>query len=107
MMISKDIFIETMLKLEKLDKKMDNVDTALKELCPDFGGFYVSDPFDIVMHLLAEMFNDTDDWLGYLVYECDFLNIDGPIIAANAEYAVEFNNWGDVYDFLIKNMKEE
>ena len=105
-MISKDIFIETMLGLEKLDKKMDNVDGALKELCPDFGGFYVPDPFDIVMNLLTEIFNDTDDWLGYLVYECDFLNINGVIIDENAE-EVEFNNWGDVYEFLIKNMKEE
>jgi len=106
-MISKDIFIETMLKLEKLDQKMDVVDSALKELCPDCGGFYFHDPFSIVMNLLAEIFNDTDDWLEYLVYECDFLNIDGHIIDKNAEQEVEFHNWGDVYDFLIKNMKEE
>ena len=107
MMISKDIFIETMRKLERLDEKMDNVDSALKDLCPDCGGFYFHDPFDIVMHLLAEIFNDTDDWLGYLVYECDFLNTCGRIIDTNAEDEVELYNWGDVYDFLIKKMKEE
>ena len=58
-MISKATFIETMLDLEKLDKKMDNVDTALKELCPDFGGFYITDPFSIIMNLLANPANQS------------------------------------------------
>ena len=102
-MISKDNFIQTMYALERLDKKMDNVDKALKELCPDFGGFYMTDPFSIVMHLLSEIFNDTGDWIGWLVYECDFLHIE-PVADENGQ-PIELNNWGDVYDFLIKNME--
>ena len=40
-MISKDVFVNTMTRLELLDKRMEEVDIALKNLCPDFNGFYV------------------------------------------------------------------
>ena len=105
-MISKDLFIETMLKLKSFDKKMDNVDSAIKELCPEFGGFYIPEVFDLVMHIFAEIFNDKDDWLGYFVYENDFLNDLGPEDVIVDDRPVELKNWGDVYEFLINNMEE-
>ena len=35
-MISKETFVEVMNKLETLDKKMNDVDVAMKALSPDF-----------------------------------------------------------------------
>lgn len=42
-MISKEAFINTMKRLENLDTKMARVDSALKDLCEDFCGFYITD----------------------------------------------------------------
>ena len=106
-MISKDLFIETMLKLKAFDNKMDKVDKAIKELCPEFGGFYIPEVLDLVMHIFAEIFNDEYEWLGYFVYENDFLNGPEPVRIWTNERPVDIKNWGDVYELLIKNMKEE
>lgn len=105
-MISRDTFIETMCALEILDEKMDKVDGAMKNLCPDFGGFYIPEVFDIVMDILKEMFDDENDWLGYFVYELDFMNNykHGDVLDEN-DQTIELNGWGDVYDFLIENME--
>lgn len=105
-MISKETFINTITKLEELDHKMDDVDKSLRTLSPDFGGFYIPDIFDIVINILKDVFQDKDDWLGYFIYERDWLRrfelgdiwIDGT--------AVKIDGWTDVYDFLINNIKE-
>jgi len=104
-MISKDLFIETMLKLKAFDGKLDDVDKAIKKLCPDFGGFYIPEVFDLVMNIFAEIFNDEYEWLEYFVYENDFLNNLKPGDVLIDDKPVELKNWGDVYDFLIKNME--
>ena len=54
-MITKETFVDSMNKLQKLDEKMNAVDDALKDLSPDFGGFYVPDFFDIVIEILQEV----------------------------------------------------
>lgn len=106
-MISKETFVETMKRLEVLDKKMDDVDDALHALSPDFGGFYVPDTLEIVIDLLKNLFNDKDDWLGYFVYECDFLNdLEPADVLDKYNCHVDLTSWHRVYDFLIKNMEE-
>ena len=105
-MISRDTFIETMCALEILDDKMGNVEVAMNQLCPDFRGFNIPDVFDIVMDIFEEMFKDEDNWLDYFVYELDYMNdyIHGDVLDKNGQ-PIEFHGWGDVYDFLIKNME--
>lgn len=73
-MISKEAFINTMKHLENLDTKMARVDSALKDLCKDFCGFYITDIFDIVINLLEEVFHDQEEWIGYFVFEEDWLH---------------------------------
>ena len=106
-MISRDTFIETMCALEILDDKMSQVDTAMKILCPDLSGFYIPEVFDIIMDLLKEMFQDEGEWLEYFVYERDFMNNFefGDVLDEN-DQPIEFNGWGDVYDFLIENIED-
>lgn len=105
-MISRDTFIETMCALEILDDKMDKVDDAMKNLCPDFGGFYIPEVFSIIMDVLKEMFQDENDLLEYFVYELDFMNnyMHGDVLDEN-DQAIELNGWGDVYDYLIEKME--
>ena len=79
-MISKDVFVNTMTRLELLDKRMGDVDVALRNLCPDFNDFYVPETIDIVLDMLKDDFNDKYDWIEY---------------------------WEKVYDYLIENMEEQ
>lgn len=106
-MISKELFIKTMRRLEDLDKKMDKVDNALRELSPDCGGFYLFEPLEIVLDILREMFDDKDDLLSYFIYQLNFLDdlIMGDVVDENNE-VVEIKSWGDVYDFIVHNMEE-
>lgn len=106
-MISKEAFINTMKHLENLDTKMARVDSALKDLCEDFCGFYITDIFDIVINLLEEVFHDQEEWIGYFVFEEDWLHgfKIGDVIVNNVPVIID--DWGDVYDFLIVNMEEE
>ena len=106
-MISKECFIDTMRRLEDLDHKMDKVDTALKELAPDFGGFYIPEVPDIVVAILRDVFNDYEnDSLGYFIYELDFLRKykTGSITDAH-DNPIDLSTWDKIYDFLLENME--
>lgn len=105
-MVSKETFISVMNWLETLDKKMDDVDTALKELSPDFGGFYIPDVTDIVVEILKDVFNDEDEWISYFIYERDWLHdLKLGDVTVDGE-PIDLNTWDKVYKFLIKNMDE-
>ena len=105
-MISKKTFVDTIERLEEIDTKMDAVDTALKGLNNDFCGFYMTEPFDIVIGLFEEIFNDKEQWLSYFVFEHNWLHSFelGDIMINDEKIKIE--NWGDVYDFLIANMEK-
>lgn len=104
-MISKEVFVKTMERLENLNERMDKVDSAMKELNRDFCGFYITDIFDITIGLLEEVFNDKESgWLSYFVYERDWLHNFKLGDITVYDKPIEINNWEDVYDFLVKEM---
>lgn len=105
-MISKETFVNTMKRLEELDTKMDAADAALKELCPDFCGLYITEPFDIVVDLLKDILKDKYDSLGYFIYELDFLrNFHMGCVTEDGE-PIDLSTWDKVYDYMIK-IKED
>jgi hypothetical protein len=105
-MISKETFIKTIKRLEDLSNRMDIADRAMRGLCEDFGSFYICDAFNITTDVLSEIFNDKEnDWLGYFIWECDWLHKFKLGDIEIGGYSVVINNWGDVYDFLIANME--
>lgn len=106
-MISKETFIKTIERLENLNDRMEAADKAMQALCEDFGSFYICDAFNITTNLLSEIFNDKEnDLLGYFIWERDWLHKFelGDIVIG--DYSVVINNWGDVYDFLISEMRD-
>lgn len=107
-MISKETFVQTINRLETLDKKMSKIDDAMQEMSSDFCGFYITDVFDITIGLLEEIFKDTENnWLGYFIWERDWLrNFKLGDITINNE-PVKINSWDDVYDFLVSNMEDK
>ena len=107
-MISKEVFVNIMHRLEALDSKMDRADAALKELSPDFCGLYIPEIVDLVVDTLREVFNDNKhDSIGYFVYELDFLRrFHMGSVTVNDE-PIDLSTWDKVYDFLIERMEEE
>lgn len=101
-MITRDKFVDIMVRLEELEYKQDAVDKALHELCEDFGSFYCSEYLTISMELLGESLNDTEDWLGYFVFDCDWL--DTPVTIGLVDGTnLEISNWYEVYDFITND----
>lgn len=106
-MISKEVFVNTMERLEDLNKRMDAADAVMRKLCGDFGSFYIEDAFSITTNLLQEIFNDKEnDWLGYFIWERNWLHDFNLGDITVCDSPIEINNWGDVYDFLIKEMED-
>ena len=107
-MISKETFVKVMQRLEKIDFQMNEVDATFHALCPDFGGFYISEALEIPLSILRETFNDKEtDWLGYLCFERNFLHDwqAGYVRDENGNN-IDLSTWDKVYDFLIENMEE-
>lgn len=105
--ISKRLFVDTMNGLRDYDRKMDVVDTAIKELDKDFGGLYITAPFDLIMPVLEGVFHDEKSgWLSYLVYEKNWLEEckPGDVTDENDE-EIDLSTWDKVYDFLVKEME--
>lgn len=108
-MIAKETFVKTMEQLRALDKKMDAVDSAMKELEPDFCGFYITSIFDITLNVLQEAMGDTEEWISYCVYEKDWLRDfkigDVTIMRDGIEENIDLSTWEKVYDFLVGEEK--
>lgn len=100
-MITKETFVKTMERLKTLDKKMNAVDAAMKELSPDFCSFYITEIFDATFELLKATMDDAENWIDYFVYERDWLR-DFKIgdVEVDGE-PVKIYSWGDVYDFIV------
>lgn len=106
-MISKEMFVSIMQRLETLEHQMDDVHDALHALSPDFGGFYVPEAIEIAMDMLREMFDDEDNLLNYFVYELNYLHDYkfGYVLDEN-DNPVDVSTWDKVYDFLTYNEEE-
>ena len=106
-MISKETFVNTMERLETLDKNIDAIDAAFKKLSPDFCGFYITEPFDIVVDLLKESFKDKHDLLGYFVYELDYLHKFHMGCVTQDDKPIDLSTWDKVYDHMVNIMEED
>lgn len=107
-MISKDLFVATMERLEKLDNNMAALDDAMYALCPDFCGFYIPEMIEITMDVLKEIFNDKDEWIKYCAYQLDYLSkYEHGMVTWENGLIVDLSTWENVYDFLIKYVVED
>lgn len=103
-MISKETFVKTLTSLQDFERKVDAVDEALQAFG---GGLFFPEPSEIIVELLSDIFNDDEEWIPYLLWEKNFLrDLDfGDITDANGE-TISITCWEDVYDFLVRSMKE-
>lgn len=106
-MISKELFIKTMTRLQKLDHNLTALDEVMSALSPGFCGFYIPDAVDIVMEVLMSIFNDKYEWIEYFAYELNYLEkyTEGCITDGH-DNPIDLDSWDKVYDFLIENMED-
>lgn len=100
-MITREKFVSIMNRLKELNKKIEGVDSALKALSPDFGGFCIPEATDIVLEILTETLGDRFEWINYFVYERDWLDdyYPGCIRESNDSF-IDLSDWGKIYDFI-------
>lgn len=86
---------------------MSEVDNAMRKLSPDFCGFFIPEVFDMVISVLQVALEDDADWIGYFVWEKDWLR-DFKIgdVEVDGE-PVKIYGWGDVYDFIVNKEKKD
>lgn len=102
-MISKEVFVATMKRLEMLDHKMDDVDNALQKLSSDGCGLFIPESTNIAIDLLCEVFSDKEECLKYLAYERNWLKSYKLGDVKIGDVPIDLSTWDKVYDFLIKN----
>ncbi|MGN5457064.1 MAG: hypothetical protein ACI4XN_13795 [Candidatus Kurthia intestinigallinarum] len=108
-MITKETFVKTMERLEALDKKMDAIDEVMRQLSPDFCGFYIPEVFDITIDVLEDAMGDYEEWIGYCIYELNWLKDFKlgyvTIMRDGNEEDIDLSTWDKVYDFIVLENK--
>lgn len=98
-MISRDKFVETMDAFTVLEKKIDNLDKALKAFC-DENCLIVPDIYNILVLALETQFPQSENhWIEYFLYDTEKCGTG--VLYYDDRPSIVINGWGDVYDFLI------
>ncbi len=70
--MNKKQFITVLKELKELEKKIGDVDLALKKLSPEFNGFYLDGVSFLIVNTLAIAVGDKDKWIDYWIWELDW-----------------------------------
>ena len=107
-MIRKDVFIKAMDGMRVFNDNLDALSDAVRVLSPSFNYFWLDEPFNIVLNLFEDVFQDKESgWLGYFVYDLDYLRDFSLGKVLVNERAVDLSDWDKVYDFMVENMKSK
>lgn len=104
-MITLEQFKSYMQKLDEIEKKEENLDNALKDISPDFGGISFIEITDVVYEILKDVFKDKFDWIGYWRWELEKGTKwkKGTITEKNGK-EIKLKTVEDLYNLLIKEM---
>lgn len=71
-MISYKEFEDYMLRLKRLIEADEKVDSALKEVSPEFGGFHNEIAIDLVLDMLKRLTHDEFDNISYYIWDTNW-----------------------------------
>ena len=99
-------FVAHMSKLKVLEGDLDNADKAMRVLSPDFGGFYLTRPIEMILSILkSAMGGEKGDWIGYFIYELDWgAKWKAGMITVNGT-DTKLATLEDLYNFLEQDAK--
>ena len=67
--MNKETFKKHLLEIKSICEDVQGVDSAIRKLDPDFGGFYLSRVEQAMVDILKAAVNDKSDYLGYWIWE--------------------------------------
>ena len=110
-MITKEDFVDAIHFIQQQEKKADKFMTALEELCPDniINAFIYADYEAQLLHILGAALNDTNDEIGYYLYELGGIDQDVTVdnhwehvcFPTNEEGEYIYTSLDTLYDYLI------
>lgn len=71
-MISYKEFEDYMLRLKRIIEADEKVDSALKEVSPEFGGFHNEIAIDLVLDMLKRLTHDEFDNIDYYIWDTNW-----------------------------------
>lgn len=93
-----------MKEWQYLEKDVENARKAMRALAPDFGGIYLDRHSILIGSLLKEAMEDSDDWIGYWAWECNWgkrKDFTSSITDKDGK-KIPFKTLGDLYDLITK-----
>ena len=106
-MLIKQEFIDQMEFVEEQQKKQEKLAAVFEEMCPSFycDTMIYCEYETHFLNLLRELFDDTDDLIGFKLYEFNQMR------EVDREAALircpEAETWGTVYDYLMQRLEEK
>lgn len=103
--INKSEFCRILSKLKKNEDFIDEINDILRNFGRD-GYMFSTGLEDVIVRLLETVFEDTDEWISYWVWEKGFGDNyeDGDAVDENGDI-IHIKTAQNLYDFLIKNME--
>jgi hypothetical protein len=107
-MITKEEFKEYIRFIVGQNMKQEAFIKALEDLSPDnyCNCFLYSEYEDKFIELIEKDLGDTDDTLGYFLYDLDYIYETDSIFPFEIEENVTINSLDDLYDYIIKYKEE-
>lgn len=108
-MITRENFVQTMSTLETLATVQKNAEAALGACGLEATG---NSPFWFMFDLLTDTLgeaigtDDAADWISYFIWERHWLHDEGACVYED-DTPVSTNNWGEVYDFITRDVKND
>lgn len=101
-MISKETFVRTMERIDAFHNK----EVALENATRAFGYGYIGGETDTLeaalVDLIREDLHDTDDWIGYFLYE-RYGSLDGECVFDEDNTPIDTSTWEKVYDMIVSD----
>lgn len=105
-MLTFDEFKTYMERIKEYQENEEKVDSALKSLSPDFGGFHI-EAFDLTIEMLKKLMKDNYEWIDYYIYETNWgTAFNEPCVYDANENPIPFKTLEDVYNMILSEKEE-
>ena len=102
-MITKEQFIKVISTIQLQHEIDSEIDISLQKICGSHVCFQTENKiYSMVDELLAIIFEDKEDWIPWWLYETS-----NKVITYKDGTTKDVTLVGDLYDFLIENVKEK
>ncbi len=105
--MDKELFVETMNKLQELSEEQEKFNDILRIVDPEFGGGYIHNKtIFLIEELLSKILNDKYDNISYYMWELDFGKEYEPgCITEEDGTPIPLANASDLYDLIMSSQE--